>query len=245
MILKNFHAVDHHRRGAARSDVVCLAAKREQVMQYVGLVGRCRLEIVGMHVEPLCVTRCFEAKLQDDGEATAFVDIGAATTKVIITQAQKLLLVKTIHAGGDHWNQQHAHKQRLDFDEARRLRVAQCGGDALEGDVATATLVQKDDAQDDEVLQTLIDELRLVLRHHAGRHPGLPLDSLTILGGEALRVTLRDQLEEALGLPCLLGDAFAGCVREVEPGASIGFDITAPAPQWAVAHGLCLSEANL
>ncbi|MEM1446007.1 MAG: pilus assembly protein PilM [Planctomycetota bacterium] len=244
MILKNFHAVDHHRRGAARSDVVCLAAKREQVMQYLGLAGRCRLEIVGMHVEPLCVTRCFEEMLDDDPGAIAFVDLGAATTKVIIAQGQKLLLVKTIHAGGDHWNQRQAQKIGMDFDEARRMRIAEIHGED-EGGVATAVADDPEADTHDEVLLTLIDELRLVLRHHRGRHPSLPLDKFVLLGGEANDEKLRGRLSHALGVPCELGDAFAAMDRDVEPGAAIGVDPTDPAPSWAVAMGLCLSEANL
>ncbi|MEM9754222.1 MAG: pilus assembly protein PilM [Planctomycetota bacterium] len=247
MILKNFHAVDHHRRGAARSDVICLAAKREQVMQYLGLAGRCRLEVVGMHVEPLCVTRCFEDLLDDVSGAVAFVDLGAATTKVIIAHGQKLLMVKTIHAGGDHWNQLHAQQAKLEFDEARRMRVAQINGDDAGGGVATATADESGTESDthDEVLLTLIDELRLVLRHHRGRHPSLSLDKLVLLGGEANDDKLRGRLSHALGVPCELGDAFAGMDRDVEAGAAIGVDPTDPAPNWAVAVGLCRSEANL
>ncbi|MEM8494932.1 MAG: pilus assembly protein PilM [Planctomycetota bacterium] len=241
MILKNFHAVDHHRRGAARSDVVCLAAKREQVMQYLGLAGRCRLEVVGMHVEPLCVTRCFEDLLDDAGGAVGFVDLGAATTKVIVAQGQKLLLVKTIHAGGDHWNQLHAQRSDLDFDEARRMRVASVNG-SDDGGVATATA---DDETHDEVLLTLIDELRLVTRHHRGRHPSLPLERIVLLGGEAHNDKLRGRLSHALGVECELGDAFAGMDRDVEAGSAIGVDPTDPGPNWAVAVGLCRSEANL
>ncbi|MEM8781814.1 MAG: pilus assembly protein PilM [Planctomycetota bacterium] len=245
MILKNFHAADHHRRGAARSDVVCLAAKREQVMQYLGLVGRCRLEVVGMHVEPLCVTRCFEEMLDDASGAVGFIDLGAATTKVIVAQGQKLLLVKTIHAGGDHWNQLYAQRHKLEFDESRRMRVAEVNGGGDEGGTATAVADDPEADAHDEVLETLIDELRLVLRHHRGRHPSLPLDRLVLLGGEANCAKLRGRLAHALGVPCEPGDAFARLDRAVDAGAAIGMDPGDACPNWAVAMGLCLSEANL
>lgn len=259
MILKNFHAVDHHRRGAARSDVVCLAAKRELVMQYLGLAGRCRLEVAGMHVEPLCITRCFEALLDESPTAVGFVDLGAATTKVIVAHGQKLLLVKTIHAGGDHWNQLHARQNKLEFDEARRVRVANAGDASFEdGGVATATMeadpAESFDGSDeedtserrfDEVTRTLVDELRLVLRHHRGRHPSLPLEKLVLLGGEANRPELRSRLQDKLSVECELGDAFSGWQRDLDTGATVGVDPTEPAPNWAVATGLCLSEANL
>lgn len=278
MILKNFHAADHHRRGAARSDVICLAVKRELVMQYLGLVGRCRLEVVGMHVEPLCVTRCFESTLERSRGATCFIDLGAATTKVIVTQGSKLLLVKTIHAAGDHWTQLHARHAKLEFDEARRERLAATASGqpvsfdaplpgpsesaegfdpALQAESATATATAEDEAgpecpaadpnerRYDEVLRTLIDELRLVLRHHRGRHAELPIHRVLLLGGEANRPELRQRLSDALDLPCDLGDAFAEVGRELDPAAALGVDVRKPQPNWAVAMGLCLSEANL
>lgn len=245
MILKNFHAVDHHRRGAARSDVICLAAKREQVMQYLGLAGRCRLEVVGMHIEPLCVTRCFEELLDETTGAVLFVDLGAATTRVVVAQKQKLLLVKTIHAGGDHWIQLHARKHKTAFDEARRMRIAGVNRAEAGGGVATAVSEEPDADKHDEVMRTLVDELRLVLRHHRGRHPMLPLDRIVLLGGEAHRDHLRGRLAHALGLPCELGDAFAGMDRDLPGDAAVGVDTNDPAPNWAVAMGLCLSEANL
>lgn len=249
MILRNFHAVDHYRNGAARSDVVCLAAKRDLVMQYLALAGRCRLEVVGMHPEPACVMHGFGDLLNDEPEAVCFVDLGAATTKVIVAKGSKILLLKTIHAAGDHWNQMLARGKKLSFDEARRMRV---NGDGqleweTQGDVATATQVKAEDSDQraDEVTRTILDELRLVMRHHRGRHPNTPIRRVVLVGGEANRTPLCGRIADALGVAVQRGDAFEGLYKAGTDSATHGIDINQPQPGWAVAKGLCLSEANL
>ncbi len=247
MIIKNFHAGDHHRRGAARSDVVCLAAKRDVVMQYLQLAGRCRLEVVGMHPEATCVLRCFSDLLENEDEAVCFVDLGAATTKVLIARGQKILLAKTIHAGGDHWNQQYARATKLGFIEARQMRVKGRSSDDAVGGVRAAVVdaASAVDTIDCEVTETLVDELRLVLRHHRGRHSGLPIGRLVVFGGEATQMKLCRHIAESLGIPGQLGDPFAGLYKATPPEATLGVDPERPQPGWAVATGLCLSEANL
>ena len=243
MILRNFHAADHHRQGAARSDVVCLAAKREMVMQYLQVTGRCRLEVVGMHPEPMCVMRCFADLLEDPEESVCLVDIGGATTKVLIVRGEKLLLAKTIHAAGDHWNQRHAKHTQKEFLEARLMRLG--GDDSASGGATAVADGPDDDGREDEVSDTLIDELRLVMRHHRGRHPEHPIQRLVLFGGEANQQNLCRRIAAALGVAGQLGDPLAGLYKAGAAEVTAGVDVEVTQPGWAVAMGLCLSEANL
>lgn len=248
MVIRNFHSKDHHRGGTPRTDVVCLAAKREVVMQYLQLAGRCKLEVVGMHPEPLCVLRASEAMLQNEDEAVCFVDLGSATTKVIVAQGEKLLLAKTIHAGGEHWNRRFAAREKMGFDEARKQRVRALGAAASNASGRAATATAEPEAKTatrDEVTETITDELRLCFRHHAGRHPEVPIARVVFYGGEALRNDLCQQVARALGVAGQLGDPFARFYAAGPESATSGVDLKTPQPGWAVAMGLCLSEANL
>jgi len=116
--------------------LVCLAAPREQVMRYIELAKRCRLELVGMHSEPLCVLRAFdhlgEAPNEAQAGASCFVDLGAATSKVVIGHGGELTFTKTIQTGGDEAVRAIAKARSIGFDEAREAYLAGAPGEALE-----------------------------------------------------------------------------------------------------------------
>ena len=245
MVTRNFHALDHFRGGTPRSDVVTLSAKRDVVMQYLQLAGRCKLEVVGMHPEPLCLLRGFGSlqNPQDDDQTVCLVDLGSATTKVLIAHGEKLLLAKTIHAAGEHWNRRFAARQKLEFNEARKQRVRSIHNESTGGGTALAEAPPA--SKRCEIADTLVDELRLCLRHHNGRHPEQPIERVVFFGGEARRDELCRQLAGAMGVAGQLGDPFEMVFAAGNEAESAGIDLKTPQPGWAVAMGLCHSEANL
>ncbi len=79
MVTRNARTADHHRGGTERTDVACLAAKRDLVMSYLQLAGRCRLEVVGMHPEPIALIRALRGGAAGAG-APPTTSPSAATT---------------------------------------------------------------------------------------------------------------------------------------------------------------------
>ncbi len=253
MVIRNFPAADVTRGGAARQEVVTLAAGRDVVMRYLDLANRCKLEVAGMHSEPPCLLRAFAATAgRDAAKALMYVDLGAATTKLIVAHGQTMVLAKTIHAGGDQLVRKLAEAQRIGFDEARLARLAEAsggggGGVATVRSTATSTTAfdNSDGEETCDTLDCLIDEMRLTLRHYRARHPERPVHKIIFVGGEATQTRLCQRLARALGVAAQLGDPFARLSRVNAGGAALGLDLSRPQPGWAVPLGLCLSDANL
>lgn len=115
----------HH--GAAMREVLCLAAPRDVVMSYIRIAEEAKIEVVGMHSEPPAIVKAFEQlynrRADDATQVRCFIDIGAATTKVVIAQGHAMVFAKTINAAGDHLTHQFAESRRLSFDEARLSRT--------------------------------------------------------------------------------------------------------------------------
>jgi len=253
MVINNFPAAEVFRNGRPMQEVITFAAGRDVVMQYIDLANRLKLEVVGMHCEAPCVMRAFnhmaQREAQDRSRPVAFVDLGAATTKIIISQGAKMLLAKTVHAGGDQWTRRLASEQNMAFDEARLARVAEASG----GGAATTTAAVKGiggggvggDPLGCETTDCLIDELRMTMRHYDSRYPDQPIEKLIFIGGEANRISICQKLARAVHLPAQLGDPFARLSRVNAGAAPLGVDLSQPQPGWSVAMGLCLSEANL
>lgn len=257
MVIRNFSAAEVFRNGNPKQEVITFAAGRDIVMRYVDLANRHKLEVLGMHCEAPCVLRAFahvsQAGAKDRGRAVAYIDLGAATTKIIVARGGKMLLAKTVHAGGDQWTRKLAAQQNLDFAEARLARVAESSSDGggAGGTGGTATLPAESATgtatgpMDCETTDCLIDELRMTFRHYETRHPEQPIEKLVFLGGEANRIQTCQALARSVHVAAQMGDPFARLSRMNAGSSPMGVDLSQPQPGWAVALGLCLSEANL
>ncbi|MCC7204644.1 MAG: pilus assembly protein PilM [Phycisphaeraceae bacterium] len=133
------HLVSEAAPGAAnKQEVIVLAAGREMVRRYMDMLKGVKLDVVGMQSEPVAMLKSFEhmyRRAEDAKRTTCFIDIGAATTKLIIAHGSQLVFAKTITAAGDHLTRQHAKAHSLDFAAARQARMS------MQPDVAAAAVV--------------------------------------------------------------------------------------------------------
>lgn len=98
--------------------------------------------------------------------------------------------------------------------------------------------------QGDDLLDTLIDEIRMTVRYHESVHPDAPVQRVVLLGGESHHRWIAETIAYAFGVPTCIGDPLARVMRT--PGlVPVGVDMSQAQPGWAVPLGLCLSEANL
>jgi Tfp pilus assembly PilM family ATPase len=138
MVVRNFLA------GAAvgiKQEVVCVAASRDAVLRYIEIARRVKVDVVGMHCEPVAMLKAFSHLYRRDGEekrTTCFIDLGAATTKMVIAHGADMVFAKAIHAAGDHLTRTLAQSRSMSFHEAREMRWNSAGDGA-----ATATLEAK------------------------------------------------------------------------------------------------------
>ena len=133
MVIRHFEVGQVVRDGAAKQEVVCLAASRESVMRCLEIAHRSKLDVVGMHCEPLAILKAFEHLYRGAGAAertTCFIDLGGSTTKVVIAHGGKLAFAKTIHAAGDHFTKARAKADNISFMEARQLRMQEAGAES-------------------------------------------------------------------------------------------------------------------
>ena len=238
LILRNFPGAEVVRDGQKMREVIVFGARKSVATRYVNLVNRLKLEVVGMHGEAPCILKAFghlgtARTAQDRGRAVVYIDLGAASSKLIVAQGGAMVLAKTIHAGGDNFTRRLAGEQGLAFDEARLARIA-------EGSVAVAEPASETSC---DITECLIDELRMSVRHYDARYPDQPIEKLVFVGGEANRRGLVTELARSVRLAAQLGDPFARLSREGGPKGPLPIDLAEPQPGWAVPLGLCLSEA--
>ncbi|MFI4860339.1 MAG: pilus assembly protein PilM [Phycisphaerales bacterium JB063] len=127
MVIRNHHLGQVMRDGSARQRVLTLAAPRSTVMRYIELATAAKLEVVGMHSEPMCIAKSFielyNRREIDQTGTRCFVDVGAAMTKIVIVHDGQVLMARTLRAAGEEMTIRHAKQHGLDFTEARLARI--------------------------------------------------------------------------------------------------------------------------
>lgn len=128
MVIRHYRVGEAVRDGTVKQEVICLATSRDAALRHIELAHRAKLDVVGMHSEPFAILKAFEhlhRHTDDQNRAICFIDIGAATTKVVIAHGSELAFAKNIHAAGNHFTRQAASQQGVSFSEARQLRISQ------------------------------------------------------------------------------------------------------------------------
>ncbi|MFW5683000.1 MAG: pilus assembly protein PilM [Phycisphaeraceae bacterium] len=166
MVLRHFPLGGVAYAPGGKRPVVCIAASRQSVMQYIDLCRQCKLEVIGMHAEPFALLEANRGEVADPAEpARAVIDIGAMTTKLLVIRGGKLLFAKSIHLGGDQLTRQLASERGIDFDDARRLRaVGETAGTHTPAATPAAARVKRkkilaalDGDEDDDGLSSFMD----------------------------------------------------------------------------------------
>ncbi len=107
-------------------EVIVMAASRTTVNDYLAAAAKARLDVAGMQVEPRVLVDCFSRiyRRKTDGETTnAFIDIGAAGTRVIVSRGQQIFFARTIAIGGNHFTSAVAEALKINFEDAKLLRM--------------------------------------------------------------------------------------------------------------------------
>lgn len=218
-----------------------------------------------------CFSELYNRRDADRTQARCFVDIGAAATKLVIIRDQEILLARNIAMSGDELTHRHAREHQMAFAQARLARVREAGnplaanpfGVGLNEKSDPTTLLTEEPNGDhcerrmagfeaeigepellDEVLDKLVDGIRMSIRYHDSLCPESIVERIVLLGGEALHQDIAQSVAQQLGIPTFIGDPMARVMRT--PGLQpLNIDVNNAQPGWAVPLGLCLSDANI
>jgi len=116
-----------HRNGKPQSEVICLALPRDLVMQYVEMLHGLKLEIMGVHTQPIMLATAFNhlnRRATDSNMATFYVDLGYGGTTVSITHGQQVVFARRIPVGGWHFDRSISRTLNCDLAAARAHRLA-------------------------------------------------------------------------------------------------------------------------
>lgn len=233
-----------------REEIIILAASNADINEHIDLLGKCDLTPVAIDAVPSALARSLGPKSIPDSEAPASVviDVGYATTKVLVLKQGRVLFFKLIDIGGQKLDATVAEHLNMPIPDAadlrRRLQQATREENAegaeqtpLFGSTRRETL----ERAVFEALRTtagdLAKEIGLCLRYYSVTFRGRRPESAMLVGGESYETQLAGILAEGAGVEVAPAKPLEGI--EVSPDCELSRE-SGTLGEWAVALGLAM-----
>ncbi len=114
--------------GQGKLEHIAFAIARDDVMRYVELFKRVKMQVIAVHNEVQALLYAFDHINRREGDvdvATLYVDLGWGSTKVAIGHGPRLVFAKCIALGGRHFDTVVAQAMKCDVATARQRRLTE------------------------------------------------------------------------------------------------------------------------
>ncbi|MBI1367442.1 MAG: hypothetical protein GC162_02185 [Planctomycetes bacterium] len=245
-----------HQGDETRLEVMLMAAPQATIDAYMNVFTENNLHPMALDVAPTALARCFGqgARRESDADTVrVLVDLGYASSKVLIMRGHQIAFYKGIDLGGRAINDAVAAHLKITPADAATLRRKKMLGlfDAASEDPKLFGSTRREDvdrALNDAVrpvLDDLAKEIGLCQRYHSVTFRGARSGEVHLCGGEAYDTQIASVISERLEVQTTVAEPLAridlgDCKLMIERRGAM--------PEWAAAAGLalrgCASEAN-
>ncbi|MCC7351866.1 MAG: pilus assembly protein PilM [Phycisphaerales bacterium] len=230
------------RQGAdLKQEVIVLAARHDQISEFLEQVHHCGLQIVSLDAEPLALYRTidrFIRRREDEQEVHVLVDVGRQRTNVLIGKGREINFIKPMDIGGQQLHDAIARKLGISPDEAEplRRRQAECVDAAASRDSVRQAVIDATRPAMEEISR----EISMCLRYYSVTFRGHRPAKVRLTGGESCDGLLQGVLSTALTIPVEIGrPLYSVDTRHMRPA-----DRRGTMCEWTLAFGLALRHTS-
>ncbi|BAU31350.1 type IV pilus assembly protein PilM [Microcella alkaliphila] len=208
-----------------------IAAYNDAVTNNVQAIRRAGLNTLAVDFVPFALHRSIGNKGQG---VCAVVDIGAATTNVLVSRDGIPDFVRIIPAGSDDVTRALANQLEIPRDQAEELKIAQGLHPEIvpPNDAKSAGIIV-------EVTRELMTSIINTLRYYSSTHDGVRVDSLVLTGNGARLRGLPATLAHSTGISLVAPEPFADVKM---PKSLTGLGVS-DALRFSTAFGLTMGGA--
>jgi type IV pilus assembly protein PilM len=219
--------------GKQTMDVLLVAAKRDKIAEYTGVISQAGRAAVVVDIDAFAVQNCYEANYGLDQGVTVLLNAGASAINVNIIAGEQSLFTRDISVGGNAYTDAVQREFNLSFDAAEQAKK----GLPIDG-------VPFEDVR--PVLRTMSEavvlEIQKTFDFFKATTSQDKIDRIVLCGGASRVDSLAELLEERFGAPVEFLDPFKNVTLDAK---RLGIDNPADiAPTAAVAVGLALRTAG-
>ncbi len=207
--------IDYHVKKIPNSnevEVLLVGSKKEIIADYMGFIRKSGLRLKYLDVSPVALYnfhRHVDPTLEQ--EATAMINIGAATTDISICREGILSFTRTAPVGGNDITKNIAKSLKIDFNRAESLKL-QHGRIPLEYELELG--IEDSEAGSIEGnatrqavlsgLDRIVNEIRRTFDYYISQPDGVAISRIIISGGTSLLTNIDGFLSEKLAIPVTL-----------------------------------------
>lgn len=194
-------------------DVLLVAAKKDLIDDYHGVVSDAGLNLVVMDVDAFALGNMYESNYEaETSGAIALVDIGAAVININVLNGTVPVFTRDITSGGNQYTEEIQKTLNLSFDEAERIKI---GGEP--GESSKDVVPQEVEEAMRDVSEQLLGEIQRSLDFYRATTSNVPIERVLLCGGAAHVPGLDRLFEERIEIPFEIADPFS----RVQLGSSI------------------------
>ena len=217
-------------------DVLLVAAKKDIVNEYAGVVREAGLEPVCVGIDCLTIQQCFELNYgYPPGETVVLIDVGASTVNINVVANGITTFTRDIAMGGNQFTEEIQKQLNVSYDEAEAYKL---GGER--GVDADSVVPQEVERVMGTVSESMASEIHRSLDFYMATSSEGRISRIYLSGGTAKVPALARTLENRIGVACELVDPFRGI--QIDPKLFNLDYINAVRPLAAVAVGLGLRK---
>ena len=219
--------------GKSTMDVLLVAAKKEKIADYTGVIAQAGRTAVVVDVDAFALQNAFEANYGiQPGQVVVLLNAGASATNINILQGDQSVFTRDISIGGNAYTEALQKELNLPFDQADQLKR----GDAVDG-------LTFEDAK--PVLRAVSENVMLEIQKT------FDFFKATAASDRIDRIVVSGGASRAEGFLEMLTERFEAPVELFDPFKKVAFDarrfhvdaVGDIAPTAAVAVGLALRRA--
>ena len=184
-------------------EVIVLATRNQDVNGFVEQLHACGVIVGALDIEACALFRSIERfvrRREDEQEVHVLVDVGLASTQVVIGKGREISFLKTIEIGGMQFQEAISRKLSISIEEAQALRRRLA-------ETADSPAEKKDPVRQAvfdatrSIMEQLGRELSLCLRYQSVTFRGQRPTRLRLMGGEGADTHLQEILNSILTIP--------------------------------------------
>jgi type IV pilus assembly protein PilM len=220
--------------GKSTMDVLLVAAKKEKIADYTGVIGQAGCTAVVVDVDAFALQNAFEVNYgTEPGAVIVLLNAGASATNINILNGDQSVFTRDIAIGGNAYTEALQKELNLPYDQADQLKHG-----------ATVDGVNFEDAR--PVLRAVTENVMLEIQKT------FDFFKATASSDRVSRIVVSGGASRSEGFTEMLGERFEAPVEAFDPFKRIAFDakkfhVESAAdvgPMAAVAVGLALRRVN-
>jgi len=218
---------------SGQMDVLLVAAKKDMINDYTGVVREAGLEAVVVDVDAFAVQNTYSANYESSpGETVVLINAGAAVVNINILANGVTVFTRDVTIGGNQFTEEIQKTLNVSFEEAEALKT---GGGRADAD---AVVPQEVEEVMSSMAEQVVGEIQRSLDFYAGTAVDATFSKVFLSGGTAKIPALFKSIEARIGVPVEILNPFKNI--EIDPRRFDPAFIMEVAPIAAVATGLAL-----